>query len=712
MAPLIFRSLLRSLYLFSILLVRSIGRRALPLSLSRPLALLFLSPSTFYRSSARLPSPPTLFPSPPTRSSSLCCFLFSFLPPLLSLLLFSLSPLARADAPLPPDEAFPVTAWRSDPHTITLSFTIPPRYYLYRHSLRIESATDGLTLAPFQLPPGKPKRDEFFGETEIYPTSFTLTLPLLTTPPDPWQLRVQRQGCWEGGVCYPPLDEHIVVLPNPPDPPSLLTRLLSSTPSPAASFSANAPTSSPQNRSSFSPTPNNAPSPSTLNNTSAPSFSLALAENATALSRYLAEASLPAVVALFFLLGLLLAFTPCVFPTIPILSSIIIGQGNTLTRARALLLTLTYILPMALIYALAGVIAGFTGAMIQALFQHPLILTLFALLFVLLALSLFGFYDLQLPTSWQTRLNQLAGSQRGGQYLGVALMGILSALIVGPCVAPPLVGALLYISQTGDALLGGIALFALGLGMGAPLLPVGLGARELLPKSGPWLNTTKTAMGVLLLALAWWILRPVVSEALWLLGWALLAAGVAVALGALEPLPPAARWSKRLGKTLGILLLVYAVAALWGLLAGGRDPLQPLAPLATAVPSTRSPAPSFRSVSTLEALQSQLAAAGRPVFLKVRADWCISCLEIERDILPHPDVVAALDGLLLLSFDVTANTAADREFLRYYQIFGPPAILLFGPDGREYPEWRITGTIDASALAAHLRAWRNTLPSP
>lgn len=634
---------------------------------------------------------------------------------LLFALLAFLSPALFAADPVPPEEAYPAHAYRVDNETIAVEFAIRRDYYLYRDKVRVEPLTEGLQLGAPQLPPGKKKRDDFFGETEVYYDTLRFTLPVVTANgAEPWRLRIISQGCWNGGVCYPPLEQEVTVADAPPAR-SLLGALFNKG---AAGAGAPAPGTQPEGaiakgRSPAAPPPSDQSTPPSVaqDKKTAPingsgDVSPPATDEAGSLARFIAQQQGGVVLAAFFGFGLLLAFTPCVFPMIPILSGIIVGQGAQLSRARALVLTATYVLAMSLTYALAGVAAGLSGALVQTALQQPAVLVAFAVLFVLLALSLFGFYELQLPASWQNRLNALAGSQQGGQLVGVAVMGILSALIVSPCVAPPLVGALLYISQSGDALFGGAALFALGLGMGAPLLAVGVGARELLPRSGPWLNGVKAAMGVVMLGVAWWIVRPVLPETLWLAGWGVLAIGCAVALGALEPLPVAARWPKQFGKTVGLLLLAYGVAAFWGALAGNRDPLQPLAGFAAQQGKPEASAPTFRPIASLEELQAVVAASGRPTLVDVRADWCVSCLELERTTFTDPQVVALLkEGVTLLKMDVTANNASDQAFMRHFQIYGPPALLLFDANGKERTELRVTGYMDGSTFAAHLRRW-------
>ncbi len=622
-------------------------------------------------------------------------------------------PAAAATDPLPPEEAYPVRAYRLNEQTIVVEWSPRPRYYLYRDKIRVLSQSATLQLGTPQLPPGKRKRDDYFGETEVYEERVQITIPVIAPAPElPWTITLMSQGCWSGGVCYPPLEQTLTVADAPPPASSLLDRLRfgagSSAPAASLANKEETPGSSPSALVQHEPQAVLRAEPTAPSLTPpAPPVAATAADaggdEAGQLARFIAQQNGATVLVAFFGFGLLLAFTPCVFPMIPILSGIIVGQGAALSRARALGLTLIYVLAMALTYALAGVIAGFSGAMVQATLQRPEVLIAFALLFVLLALSLFGFYELQLPASWQSRLNALAGSQQSGQAVGVAVMGILSALIVGPCVAPPLVGALLYISQSGDALFGGAALFMLGLGMGAPLIAVGVGARALLPRSGPWLNRVKEGMGVVLLALAWWMVRPVVAPALWLAGWGALTVGVAVALGALEPLPQPVRWPRRLAKIVGLLFLLYGAAAVWGSLAGQSDPLQPLSGLATPGRVAGDQALQWEQVESREALEALVASSRQPVVVDVRADWCVSCLELEQRTFPHPEVVPLLAQVRRVKVDVTANRPEDRALLNHFGLYGPPAVLFFAPGGAERRDLRVTGYIEGPRFAALLR---------
>ena len=409
----------------------------------------------------------------------------------------------------------------------------------------------------------------------------------------------------------------------------------------------------------------------------------------------LKDAGFWAILAFFFLAGLGLSLTPCVLPLIPILSGIIAGQGHQASHARGFALSLTYVLGMALTYAAAGVAAGLTGTLLSAALQNVWVLGGFALVFVILSFSMFGFYELQLPTALQSKLSEESGHLHGGRGLGVFLMGALSALIVGPCVAAPLAGALLYIGQTGDAVLGGTALFVMALGMGAPLIAVGVAGGSLLPKAGPWMEGVKKGFGVLLLATAVWLVSPVLPPIVPMLAWAALLIIPAIFLHALDPLPPHAKGWQRFWKGIGIVMLLTGAALLVGALAGNRDPLQPLAGLRGGAIAAETKKLPFERVATLAELEQKVMAAGRPVMLDFYADLCVSCKEMEKFTFADAQVQAKLAGFTLLKADVTANSDDDKALLARFGLFGPPGILFFDASGREIKSIRVVGYQDA-----------------
>jgi len=587
------------------------------------------------------------------------------------------------------EQAFIFQAEVGAPERIDLTWDIAPGTYLYRDKVEIalDGATD-VTLGSFQLPPGEIKRNTILpdgstGDIAVYHDRVSLALPLLRrgTAASEIALVIKYQGCAERGICYPPQTQR-VKLALPPAARIAAVAPAEQTRDPSAGVASAA-----NDRSVSAPEP--------------------VAEQ-DRIASVLAERNLWAIIALFFGFGLLLAFTPCVFPMIPILSGIIAGAGPGITTRRAFTLSLVYVLAMALTYTIAGVLAGLFGANLQAAFQNPWILSTFALIFVLLALSMFGFYDLQLPSSLQSKLAEVSNQQQGGTLIGVAIMGLLSALIVGPCVAPPLFGALIYISQTGDAVLGGVALFALSLGMGAPLVAIGTSAGKLLPRAGAWMDAVKAVFGVALLAVALTLLERILPAAVALLLWGLLLICSAVYLGALSQIPVGASGWTRLWKGLGVGLLIYGALMLVGAAAGGKDTVQPLRGLllgggaGSALPHAQ-----FKRIKTTADLDRELAAAataGQPVILDFYADWCVSCKEMERYTFSDPVVIQELGRFVLLQADVTANDAADQALMQgRFKLPGPPAILFFDATGAETPGLRLVGFKPADAFAAHLR---------
>lgn len=563
------------------------------------------------------------------------------------------------------------------PDRVRLTWDIAPGTYLYADLVEIALVdAPEVALGAVGRPVGRLKRDSVLpdgsiGDVGIYEGRLDLTLPLrrATTAPTDATLVVEYQGCAEIGICYPPQTQRIAL--NLPEAPAAIIGALPKTLSPTLTAIPNLPVSE-QDR----------------------------------IAAVLAGEGLWVIVAVFFGFGLLLAFTPCIFPMIPILSGIIAGQGEGLTTRKAFVLSSVYVLAMALTYTVVGVLAGLFGANLQAVFQNPWILIAFALVFVGLALSMFGFYELQLPSSLQSRLAELSNRQEGGTLIGVAIMGLLSALIVGPCVAPPLFGALIYISHTGDALLGGLALFALSLGMGAPLIVIGTSAGRYLPRAGVWMDAVRAVFGVALLGVAILMLERILPPAVAMVLWALLLICSAVYMGALNQLPPhAGGWSK-LWKGLGLVLLIYGALMLVGAAAGGRDTLQPLRGLmpAGAGGAEHVAFKHIKSVADLERELAQAQSNGQPVLLDFYADWCVSCKEMERYTFSNPTVIAEMNRFVLLQADVTANDAEDRALIQgRFGLPGPPAILFFDRTGQELAHYRLVGFKPAEPFAAHLR---------
>lgn len=602
--------------------------------------------------------------------------------------------LARAadqDDFLPPEQAFRFAARAIDARTVEVRFDVAPGYYMYRERFAFAAQPAQVKLGAPDLPAGKVKFDETFGkEMETYRDTVTIRVPVESAPADgKWTLVVTSQGCADKGLCYPPMESVYEV------GGAGIGALLGGR-SNAASTNATSPIAA--------ATPLSGGTGSTGPSAAVQADIGKAVDDSGRIAATLAGGHLLTIVALFFGLGLLLTFTPCVLPMVPILSSIVVGEH--LHRGRAFVVSLAYVLGMAVVYTAVGVAAGLIGEGLAATLQKPWVLALFALLMVALSLSMFGLYELQLPQRWQTRLADSANRRPGGQIAGAAAMGAISALIVGPCVTAPLAGALAYIAQSGDAWTGGTALFSMAIGMGVPLLLVGVGAGNLLPRAGRWMEATKRVFGFLLLGVALWMVGPVLPAWLSMLGWATLLLVGAVFLRAFDGLGAEPHPVARLGKGLGVLSALAGAILLVGLASGSRNPLQPLshlvagardgAPAAQAVRFER-----VRSVAELDARIAQASAAGKPVLLDFYADWCVSCKEMERFTFSDPRVQARLADVVMLQADVTANNADDKALLKRFGLFGPPGIILFGDDGRELPV-RVIGYQAAGRFLASL----------
>ena len=552
---------------------------------------------------------------------------------------------------LAPEKAFRFTASSPDTRSIEVQYVIADGYYLYRDRFKFQlEAASGAKLGAPQLPPGARKTDQFFGEVETYRKQVRIRLPVDVSADSAQVLNliVTSQGCADIGVCYTPMESRA----------SVRLAALESIESPAAPVAASV-------SSRFSG--------------SASDFDIAA----------LFQGNLAVVLASFVGFGLLLAFTPCMLPMIPILSGIILGEGADLNRLRAFVLSLAYVLGMALAYALAGVAAAYSGSLLAAALQNAWVLGAFSLVFVVLALSMFGLYDLKLPAFVHHRAHRAHQQLRGGRVVSVAAMGMLSAIIVSPCVAAPLAGALLYISRTGDVVLGGAALFAMAIGMGIPLIIVGVSEGALIPRSGSWLVTVRKFFGVLLLGVAIWIASPVIPVALQMGLWAVLLVGSGIFLRALDGLPANAPARLRLGKALGVLSLLIGVAMLAGALSGARDPLRPLAGLVSGGAPERSL--NWVALNSVAELEAQLKAPGRPVMLDFYADWCVSCKEMESFTFSYPGVREKLGTMLLLRADVTANSDEHKRLLKRFSLFGPPGTIFFDGQGKEIRNVRVIG---------------------
>jgi thiol:disulfide interchange protein DsbD len=574
------------------------------------------------------------------------------------LLASSALPLAQAADFLDPEDAFKFSAAVDDGgRTVEARFAVADGYYLYRERFGF-TASDGARLGAPQYPPAKVKFDETFNrQVEIYRGNVVVRLPI-EVGTGPFTLTAKLQGCADQGLCYPPE-----------------TRTMRLDPGAASS------------------------GPQRPDATSA-GITVAMPTQASRIDKALESRSLLVVLPIFFALGLLLSLTPCVLPMLPILSSIIVGQSGhrledgeqKLTKMRGLALAFAYSVGMAIVYTVFGVVAGLAGEELAAALQQPWVLTLFAVLLVTLALSLFGLYELQLPTSWQTRLADASGRFVGGKLASVFAMGALSALLVGPCVAAPLAGALLYLSQTRDVVIGGGALFAMAAGMSVPLLLIGVSAGALLPRAGRWMESVKRLFGVLLMAVALWTISPVIPVWAQMLTWAALFVISAVYLRVFDALPDQAGGWPRLWKGVGVMLVLLGAALIVGAASGGRDVLRPLEQLASARDTRDAAAPPWARIDSVEQLDAALAgAAGKPILVDFYADWCVSCKEMERFTFTDRGVADRLADFDLLRVDVTANSDRDKALLKRFHLFGPPATIFLDGRGRELPGTRAIG---------------------
>ncbi len=568
-------------------------------------------------------------------------------------------PKATEDALLPAEQAFGFFATVNDEGKIKVSWEIAPGYYIYREKIHLElSSSTGSRLDNYTIPRGTPNQDEAFGKVEIFHEQLSFELPVIRTQPTAQTvtLLANFQGCADRGVCYPPMYQKVTLeLPATPVTEAIITSKLSEQD-----------------------------------------------QIVTALK----QDSLAMTLLSFFGFGLLLSLTPCIFPMIPILSGIIVGHGNHITTTRAFLLSLSYVIASALTYTGFGILAALFGNNLQTTFQQPWIIGLFSSIFVLLSLSMFGFYELEIPNWLKTKLHNSSVRHRDGSLWGAAIMGALSSLIVGPCVAAPLAGALIYIGQTGNAMLGGSALFAMGLGMGMPLLLLGASAGKLLPKAGTWLYATKTVFGVIMLAVAVWMLSRILPPAIIILLWAMLLILPAIYLKAIDPLPAQCSGWHKLLKGIGLMMLAYGLLLLIGFSMGNNNPLKPLQGLGVNNAQAAEQGLIFKRVASLAALETEIQQASakhQTVMLDFYADWCISCKEMAAYTFTDTNVKQTLSGVLLLQADVTSNSTDDQALLAKFNLIGPPAILFFGADGKESTEYRVIGYQDTETFIKTLQ---------
>ncbi len=565
----------------------------------------------------------------------------------------------------PVDEVFIPEVFAVDGNAVEVGFQIVDGFYIYKDKLSVRAMHEDAQAGRWELPTGKMTNDEFFGDVEVYLDSFLAPLAIARATPEAMELELELgyQGCAEGGLCYMPQ-----------------TRVLTIS----------------------------LPEATTVSELAAAS-GVPVSEQAF-LADVLTNQSIWKAIGMFFLAGLALALTPCVLPMIPILSGIIAGEGDDVTPTRGFTLALSYVLGMAIVYTGAGVIAAAAGMQLQAAFNQPWVLILFSGLFVFLALGMFGVFELQMPSSIQTRISAISSNQKSGTTVGAFIMGGLSSLIVTACVAPVLIAALMVIAQTGDLVRGGAGLFAMSLGMGAPLLAVGAAQGKFLPKAGPWMVAVRNAFGFMMLGLAIWMLSRILPGTVTMLLWAILVFMAGVFMGGLTTLTTESSGPQKLGKGFGFLAIIFGITLLLGGLTGGTNPLKPLASVnlgggGALVADAEHELP-FKRIKTVDDLDREVAAAasqGKTAFLDFYADWCVSCKEMEAWTFTDGEVQTELANTVWLQADVTANDELDKELLDRFGVFGPPTIIFFGADGQQRHGYEVVGYMEAEKFAEHLR---------
>jgi thiol:disulfide interchange protein DsbD len=589
-----------------------------------------------------------------------------------SVLMLIFTQLSFADDFLDPEVAFKVAAKMVEPGVAEVQFKIADGYYLYRERLKFTSNDAKLGLP--DLPKGKVKFDETFQKNvETYRNSLIVRIPVQAAKD--FTLTVGRQGCADLGLCYPPMETVLKINIDGSGSVSSANNSVTGLGKLATNSIGDTPINTlPQNAKDVS-----------------------LDAETYSLNAALKSGKLIVILPLFFLLGLGLSFTPCVLPMVPILSFIIVGEGVGIKRSRGFLLSLSYALGMALVYTALGVAAGLIGEGLAATLQNPWVLGAFAILMVGLSLSMFGVYQLQVPGALQSKLTVASEGQRNGKLIGVFVMGAISALIVGPCVAAPLAGALVYISQTRDVLVGGSALFAMAMGMSVPLLLVGISAGSLLPRAGAWMEAIKRFFGVLMLAMALWMVSPVIPAWLQMAAWAILLLAYAAYQMFIHRGGGASKSFAAIFAVLGLMQLI-------GVATGGRDVLAPIANLY----GDQVHGVTFVRIKTVAELDAALAQSkGKLAMLDFYADWCVSCKEMEKLTFTVPEVKEKLENILLLQVDVTANNNDDKELLKRFNLFGPPGIIFFNGQGQEISGGRVIGYQNAEKFSASLKQIEN-----
>jgi len=628
------------------------------------------------------------------------------------------APAHAEDDFLDPEDAFVFSAAMAAPDRLDVHFQVAPQYYMYRDrfAFAVDPDEHATVLREPVFPPALVQYDPTFDEDmEVYYDQYTLQLPLNTGASGPLTLTVTSQGCADAGLCYPPMDHVVTLTPVSGGYTASGQGVVASVPdislsTPPESYAVALSDANASDAGAFATSTAFAgPSGAAMQGLG---LGQAMSLGDMALADWLKQAHLLEIVVLAAALGVLLTFTPCVLPMVPILLAVLAGDtkgSSGITRWRGFSLAAMFVLGMSVVYTALGVAAGLVGASLAVWLQTPWVLSLFALALAVLALAMFDVFTVQMPSGVQSSLNGLMNRLPGGRYGGVFLMGMVSALIVGPCVAAPLAGVLLFISQTGDVVLGGTALFSMAWGSGLLLLLVGASSGALLPKAGPWMDGVKHFFGVLLLATAWWMLNSVLPASITILGWAFLALFSAVLLGTFTCVDGVLRPGRALRKASGLMLTLWAALLIASVAAGGRDLLQPLKPFVAAGPAavsgsvaTVTGTPTFVTVESSAELDHIIANTAKPVMLDFYADWCVSCIEMERFTFSNPDVARRMANFTLVQADVTRNLPEHRELLKRFNLFGPPGIIFFDASGQQQDDARVVGFQNAERFGAVL----------